>query len=111
MPPDNGPAETVVTTAEAPTEQVAEQMDEAAQAVGDAAEAAAEEGLDGLANRLRQIETTLQGHLQHPHDHSEPVVAETVATPVAAETVEVAVPEPVVKPRKLHIFQRMPRGF
>lgn len=105
-----GPATAALTTAEQPTEEVASTMDEAADAVGDAAEQAAEAGLDTLSTRLAALETELRGHLQHPHgSEAAPIAAasETVVTPIATEAVEVAVPEPVVKPKKLHPYQRM----
>lgn len=108
MPDSEGPATAVVEAAEQPTEAVAETMDDAADLVREAAEQATEEGQDELAKRLGALEVELRGHLQHAHGSETPAVAasETVATPVAAEAVEVAVPEPVVKPRKLHLYQR-----
>ena len=101
--PDEGLATGTIATAEQPTEAVAQQMDEAADAVGEAAEAAAEEGQDVLANRLHALETTLRGELQHhiDSDHAKPVVTEGTV-----EVVETQVPEPVVKPKKLHWYQR-----
>lgn len=104
--PEEGPATTVVETVEKPPEAVAATMDDAADTVSEAAEQAAEAGLDGLANRLSALETELRGHLQHPHGSEGVAASETVATPVAAEAVEVEVPEPVVKPKKLHPYQR-----
>ncbi len=99
--PEAAPLATYTVTAEEqPTEAVAAQKDDAADAVAEAAVGAADAGQDGLAKQLHDLEVTLRGELQHhvAEDHKKPEAV--------IETVETDVPETVVKPTKLHWYQR-----